>query len=122
MERPFRSWPGLKLLRRGKHGELSRDASTLGVGYTSGFSAINLAVHLGAARIVLLGFDMMGRHFFGEHPNNTVPPFGLAIPMFDRLIQPLADLHIDIVNASRTTAITAFPRASVADAVAAVSS
>ena len=37
----------------------------LRTGHTSGYQAINLAVHLGAARIVLLGYDFKGDHFFG---------------------------------------------------------
>jgi len=118
LERPGRHvWPRVQQLKKGRHGALHREPDTLGTGYTSGFSAINLAVHLGAARIVLLGYDMHGRHFFGEHPNHTVPPFAMAIPMFDRLIAPLADLGIEILNASPRTAITAFPRATLAEAL-----
>jgi hypothetical protein len=99
-------------------GKFSYDPDGVGTGYSSGYCAINVAAHLGASRIVLLGYDMSGQHFFGEHPDKTVPPFALAIPMFDRMIAPLSTLGIDIVNASRTTKITAFPRGTLADVLA----
>jgi len=45
-------------------------------GSNSGLLACDLAMQLGAARILLLGFDMQGSHFFGPHPEplkNTKP-------------------------------------------------
>lgn len=42
-------------------------------GGNSGYQAINIAMKLGAKRIILLGYDMHARgaksHWFGEHPN-----------------------------------------------------
>lgn len=91
-------------------------------GSNSGYQAINIAVHLGASRIVLLGYDMQpaddGRtHFFGEHP---VPirkssPYGLFRRSFDALVEPLQQRGIEIVNCTRQTALMCFPRRPLAD-------
>ena len=67
--------PGLHVLRNAGVDGLESDPSALRHGRNSGYQAIGLAVHLGAARIVLLGYDMQpdGRriHWFGEHPRPT---------------------------------------------------
>jgi hypothetical protein len=104
---------------------LERDPSALRTGKTSGYAAINLAVHLGASRIVLLGFDLQegpGRQqrWFGTHPWPTRAwcELGqLCAPVFSTLVAPLAELGIEIVNASRATALTCFPRASISEAL-----
>jgi hypothetical protein len=85
-------------------------------GGNSGGAAVNLAVHLGARRIVLLGYDMgygasSRRHFFGDHPqplSNThnFPTWRMA---FRTMRQPLESLGIEVVNCSRVTALDAFP-------------
>lgn len=93
-------------------------------GSNSGYQAIGLAVHLGAARIVLLGYDMERpdhgpSHFFGEHPValRAVSPFGLFRRSFERLVEPLRARGIAIVNCSRRTALTCFPRQTLAEAL-----
>jgi len=112
------AWPGLQVVRNtGRDGlELAPDGlRTGGTSGTSGYQAINLAVHLGAARVLLLGYDLQGRHFFGEHPNKTVPNFLAARLAFEMLVAPLAALGVSVINCSRETTLTAFPRASLAD-------
>jgi len=111
------TWPGLRVLRNTGRTGLEQQPDGLRTGSTSGYQAINLAVHLGAARIVLLGYDLQGRHFFGEHPNKTVPPFAAARHAFESLVAPLAALGVPVINASRDTTLTAFPRATLAAAL-----
>lgn len=88
-----------------------------------GYAAINLAVHLGAARIVLLGYDMLPatnadgserHHFFGAHPDGTHPKYPYRIGAYASLLDPLARLNISIVNCTPRTAIRAIPRQSLA--------
>lgn len=82
----------------------------------SGAQAINLAFLLGAARIVLLGFDMQwtgGKaHFFGEHPpelsNGNHATF---VTDFNQLAKDLEWQGVEVVNCSRQTALHQFPRA-----------
>lgn len=95
----------------------------LRTGKNSGYQAINLAVHLGATRIVLLGYDMAPddtgkHHWFGAHPWKTTPPYKLFLPFFQTLVAPLAQLGITIWNASRRTALTCFPCVSLEEALA----
>src|SRR5688572_15903262 len=51
-------WPDVQVLRNTGAEGLELDPSGLRTGYNSGYQSVNLAVHLGITRIVLLGFDM----------------------------------------------------------------
>lgn len=102
-------WPGVQVLRNaGKDGlELRPDG--VRAGQNSGYQAINLAVHLGAARILLLGYDMQGNHFFGSHPDQSKPPFSICLARFATLVGPLKAQGIQILNCTRKTALRCFP-------------
>lgn len=85
----------------------------------SGAACIALAAAAGARRVVMLGFDCQHTngqaHWHGNHPR------GLAnarqIERWPKLFQQLRDDHpdLDIVNASRQTALTMFPRITLED-------
>lgn len=97
---------------------LGRDK--LHFGNNSGYQAINLAYLLGATTIILLGFDMKRKagktHFFGDHPYHrndqgpTDPIMQRWCGNFVQLAQDLRDEGVDVYNASRETALTAFER------------
>lgn len=101
---------------------LSLDPAGLCLGTTanSGYQAINLAVHFGARRILLLGYDMRGSHFFGVHPDNSLPRFERVVPGFQTLVAPLAALGVTVINCTPRSALTCFPRAALRDALEAV--
>lgn len=88
----------------------------------SGAGAIQLAAHWGAKRIVLLGYDCQrtgGRsHWHGDHP----PGLGNArsLPNWPRMFYSLAKslAGLCIINSSRATALTVFPREPLRDALA----
>lgn len=121
--------PALKVLRNDsapKDGKprpegLCREPDGLRTGRNSGFQAINLAVHCGVGRILLLGYDMRATggktHWFGEHPR----PTGAAIyghtflPAFASLVAPLQELGAEVVNCTPGSALTDFPRQDLAD-------
>lgn len=84
-------------------------------GHHSGYQAINVAVQLGASRIVLLGYDMHGGHFFGKHPDGTVPPHQLCLRAFDTLVGPLKSAGIEVINCTRKTALAVFPNRRLED-------
>jgi hypothetical protein len=98
---------------------LEHDPTGLRNGRNSGFAAINLAVHYGAGRIVMLGYDMQPRggksHFFGEHPQKGQSPYPQFRAAFETLVKPLAKLKIEIVNCSRNSVLTCFPKADLRD-------
>lgn len=91
----------------------------LRTGFNSGYQAINLAVHFGAKRIVLLGFDLKGRHFFPDHPlrRNPGPPFAACLMAFPTLVGPLKTAGVEVVNCSPDSAIECFPKLALADAL-----
>lgn len=78
-----------------------------------------MAAQGGASRIILIGFDAQhtnGRaHWFGNHPVG-LGNAGMTdkwLENFEKLKQDFS--HIDIINASRETAITCFRRARLED-------
>jgi len=108
----------------GKKGEgISLDPTYIHTGNNSGLQALNLAALLGARRIVLLGYDM-GRtggraHWFGDHPAGLQKrtPFDRCIPAFEEAAPMLAVAGVEVVNASRETALTCFPRQPIKEAL-----
>lgn len=115
----LKPYPGVRLLRGNEPGTeygLSLDPRALRTGFNSGYQAINLAVHLGAARIVLLGYDMRvdhrkrsRDHFFGQHPDHSIPPVQACLTAFKTLIKPLAEAGVEIVNCTPDSALKCFP-------------
>lgn len=135
-------FPGLKVScgsnckneRWVKH--LSRDAShTKGIspnvnmvswnGNTGG-AAINLAVHLGAKRILLLGFDMnidktQWQHWHNLYNKGPVVderrkrklPFARHLTCFPPIAEDARRLGVEIINLSPTSAIDSFGKMTV---------
>lgn len=106
---------GAQLLNYRSGGGLSDDPATVCTGGHGGFQAINLAAHLGARRIALLGYDMQpsdagAHHYFGEHPDQSHVPYDTWRDIYATLVAPAAARNITIVNCSRRTAIAALPR------------
>lgn len=88
----------------------------------SGAAAVSLALAFGAARVVLLGYDLQrtgGKvHSHGDHPRGL----GNAgsMPKWPGLFDQLAR-HArgrDVINATRETALRCFPRMTLEDALA----
>ncbi len=102
------------------------DPSKLRTGKNSGFQAINLAVHLGARRIILLGYDMKPGpkgelHWFGRHPYRTAdPPFDAFRRLFHTMVEPLKAAGVEVLNATPCSALDCFPRVTLSDALAEV--
>lgn len=115
---------GVQILSNTGDGGIETEPTGLRTGRNSGYAAINLAVHLGAVKVLLLGYDMQrtgGKgHFFGEHPDRlrSDPPFGSYVAMFRTAVAPLKQLGVTVLNCSRESAVDAFPRVSLAEALA----
>lgn len=90
---------------------IDEQAGVLSYGHNSGTQAIGLAVALGYNKIILLGFDMKGKHWFGNHPIqlNRALSFDKCIAYLESNKQHLLDLGVEVINCSRDTDITAFP-------------
>lgn len=91
----------------------------------SGGAAINLAVHTGAKRIILLGFDMKlvedRKHWHKEYINsgrtrkddNMHLPFHRHLIGFPHIANDARRLGVEIFNASPESAIEDFPKVAV---------
>jgi len=91
-------------------------------GNSSGYAAINVAVHRGAQEIVLLGFDMRfvdGRcHWHDGYPvANVEKSFKQMVKYFDTLVGPLKEVGVLVLNANPDSAIGAFPKISLGEAL-----
>lgn len=113
---------GLNFIPAEAGGGISRKPGTVRHGGNSGFVAVSLALHFGAARVVLLGYDMQadGRrlHWHADH-------VGMSNPMAERMrdwVRRFGDLarevEVPIVNASRQTALRCFPRVALHEGLA----
>jgi hypothetical protein len=122
LERSSAKFPGVQVLRHTGTTGLERDPGAVRTGKNSGYQAINVAVHFGAARILLLGYDMSRgpdgkEHWFGHHPNCQRSPFESFRRHFETLVDPLAALGVTVINCSRRTALQAFPRLPLEEAL-----
>lgn len=115
LERRASKWPGVQVLENTGHDGLEAQPTGVKTGRNSGYQAINIAVHLGATRIVLLGYDMMRgpnkqEHWFGDHPTKTHSPYPAFAEKFKALVVPLQKLGVTVINCSRRTALNIFQR------------
>ena len=110
------------LVRTGQRG-LERDPTGLRSGGHSGYAAINLAYHLGAATIVLLGYDMQPaeddtHHWFGAHPDGSHPRYQQWAGLYATLTEALASEGVRLINATRRTAIPYVPQVALEEVLA----
>lgn len=117
-------YPEVQRLRNTGSSGLEHDPRALRNGRNSGYAAINLAVHYGATRILLLGYDMgtsKGRsHFFGDHPNKQPSPYAAFRNQFQTIVKPLKKIGVEVINCSRRTALVAFPTGDLRETIARV--
>ena len=127
--------PRIRWLRNGDEGEpgsrgrrgICLEPDRLRTGANSGYQAVNLAVHLGARRIVLVGYDMKvgddgAEHWFGQHRNRAGRPVPTAASTitrwakgFESMVPQLSELGIEVLNAGPDSAIDCFERVSLED-------
>jgi hypothetical protein len=113
---------GVTVLTPERREGLSLDPTRLVSGQNSGYQAINLAVLLGASRIVLLGYDMQTgpkgeQHWHEDHPQSNAPEYSNWAQRFATLVEPLAEAGIEVVNCTARTALTCFPCRPLRDAL-----
>lgn len=103
---------------------MSFDPYRIHGGQNGGFQALNLAVLLGAGRVILSGFDMGAapdgrRHAYPDHPAGMNNPdagnFAGWRTAFAAAAPGLRRAGIEVINASARTALDCFPRAALED-------
>jgi hypothetical protein len=109
----------VKLLHNSGQSGFDPDPANLRTGLNSGYQALHLAVHAGAKRILLLGYDMRGQHWFGDHPahlqDSDPHVFSRFIAEFEKVAPVYAEMGVDVVNCTPGSALTCF-RASTLEA------
>lgn len=98
-------------------GDRILDAPPFHHGYNSSFQAMQLARYWGAHRIVFLGLDMKHAgtltHWHDNHERplaNSPVALGLFAKAFTKAAPQMAAKGVEVINASRQTALTCFPR------------
>lgn len=113
---PFSGYPEIQVLKNTGYSGIETEPNGLRTGRNSGYAAINLAVHFGAARILLLGYNMShhhGAHFFGDHPVGLHQTSGLYPGFrrsFDSMVAPLKALGVEVINCTTNTSLHTFPQ------------
>ncbi len=108
----------INLLNTGKNG-LETMSYGIRDGGNSGYAAINLAYHLGAKTIILLGFDMYTNgketHWHDGYNStaNTEVMSKLMIPNFDTLVSPLEKRKVKVYNTSLNSKLECFPKITI---------
>lgn len=109
------------LLRNGGKQGFDTDPSTLRTGGNSGYGAVHIAAHAGAARILLCGFDMRGGHWHSPHQwplyQGGEGHFPKWIARFATLAPELAARGIEVLNCTPDSALDVFPMARLEDAL-----
>lgn len=102
---------------------LSDDPTALVTGMHSGHQALNLAVLAGAARIVLLGYDMKAgpkvgawhrNNWHNDHKRHTpAGHYDLYRQSFKKVPPILQRLGVEVLNATPGSALDVFPKVSI---------
>jgi hypothetical protein len=107
----------INLVDTGKDG-LELEPHAVRHGGNSGYAAMNVAYHLGARKIVLLGFDMQNAKGGETHFHDGYPARGTAnevmqtnmLPSFETIAEPLRRRKVEVFNASQLSLIKCFQK------------
>ena len=91
---------------------LNKEPGFISAGGNSGHQALNLAYHLGPKRIILLGFDMGGEHWYKDRPDqfNKPSPFEQWIENFQFIANDLNNEGVEVFNCSTNTSLDCFEK------------
>lgn len=97
---------------------ITDEPGVIGSGRNSAFQALNLAVQFGVNRVMLVGLDLRGKHYYGrnEWPKAGNPDelqFERCIRAFNDSASLLKSLGVDVVNVSPSSALKCFRQSSV---------
>jgi hypothetical protein len=88
-------------------------------GGNSGYQALHIAMHGGAVRVLLCGYDMQGCHWHGPHPGGlkVTPAEGYEkwIRRFDEIAKAARERRVDVVNCTPGSALRCFRMTALAN-------
>lgn len=105
---------------------LSEDPKMLMTGGNGGYQAMNLAFHLGARNILLLGYDMRfvdnKAHWHEEHPPRLTPSVVNTfrksfLPHFKAMAAAMKEKGICVYNCTPGSALNDFPKMGIYEAI-----
>jgi len=110
---------GLTVIRSVNRPGVSTAQNLIHTGGNSAFQAMNLAALAGANRILLLGCDMTGKHWFGDHPKQLrkPSPYGRFRRAFEDAAPQLQQLGVQVINCSPISRIQAYPKMTLEEAL-----
>jgi hypothetical protein len=102
----------VRVLRNTGRDGFDPDPSCLRTLANSGAQALQVAVHAGAARVLLLGFDMRGGHWHADHEGNNPSNGQMArwAVRFRGLAWALMARGISVINCTPGSLLDCFPR------------
>ncbi len=117
-------YPTITYIRSVNKPGLSLNRAIIHQGANGGYQAINLAVHFGAKRIILLGYDMKSgpdgqMHHHAAHPkpmnNPSAGNFARWIKAFGTMEPDLNRAGVEVINCTENSALDCFPKARLED-------
>jgi len=104
----------IKVVKIGKYKGLESRSNRIGWNRSSGAAAINVAIHLGAKKIVLLGYDMrvINGHknwMVHEKEQTNQNPYDYMLVGFTQVARQLGRFNCSVVNATPKSKIEVFP-------------
>jgi hypothetical protein len=97
------------------------DPTCVKTGSNSGYQAVHIAIHGGAERILLFGFDLRGSHWHGDHPeglrNTSDWAFANWRQRFAELAPIATRMGVAVINCTPASALDCFPRCDPLDAL-----
>lgn len=86
-------------------------------GSNGGYQMVHAAIQC-RLNVVMLGIDCRGtQHFFGDHPDRISPDWAPIAMMFHDLVLPALAHGVSVRNASPGSAVDAFPRVDLEEAL-----
>ena len=119
--------PGMKFVRRMSGTAITSLPTLISAGGTSGFGALHFAFLRGARRIVLFGYDYApsdaglwhhNQHHYDFPHHQLAADWAQWARNFEAAAPVLREAGVEVINASPRSAITAFPRVSLEEALA----
>lgn len=110
-------WPEVLSLRHTGKAGFDDDAGCIRTGGNSGYQAVHVAVHAGASRVLLCGFDMRPGHWHAVDREADESHYAEWRRRFQTLAAALAG-RVEVLNCTPGSALDCFPMATIDEALA----
>lgn len=99
---------------RDQHHIMTAQPGVIGHGQNGAFQGLNLLVQFGVTKIAMLGVDYTGERWHGAHPSGRKQQlpgtFERWRAILDAQAAALQALGVDVVNLSKASTLTAYPK------------